>query len=73
MYVSKMKMDDLIARFPPSVWKRLSATAGVAIPPVNLNVTLPERLEKQSALRDRIENALSKQRRSCCARRWRTR
>lgn len=61
MYVSKTKMDDLIARFPPSVWKRLSGTAGVAIPPVKLDVTLSERLEKQSALRDRIENALRKQ------------
>jgi hypothetical protein len=61
MYVSKTKMDDLIAEFPSSFWSRLSATVGLAIPPVKFDVTLRERPEKQSAVRARIEKVLRKQ------------
>jgi hypothetical protein len=61
VYISKKKMDDLIAGFPPSLWSRLSGTVGLTIPPVKFDVTLRERPEKQSAVRARIEKALRKQ------------
>ena len=48
VYVSKTKMDDLIAGFPSSFWSRLSGTFGLTIPPVKFDVTLMERPEKQS-------------------------
>lgn len=61
MYISKTKMDDLIARFPSSFWSSLSGTVGLTIPPVKFDVTLRERPEKQSAVRARIEKTLRKQ------------
>jgi Family of unknown function (DUF7019) len=61
MYISKTKMDDLIAEFPPSFWSRLSGTVGLTIPPLAFGLTSKERLEKQSAVRVRIEKALRKQ------------
>jgi hypothetical protein len=61
VYISKTKMDDLIARFPSSFWSRLSGTVGLTIPPVKFDVTLRERPDKQSAVRARIEKALRKQ------------
>jgi hypothetical protein len=61
VYISKTKMDELIADLPSSFWSRLSATVGLTIPPVKFDVALRERPEKQSAVRARIEKALRKQ------------
>jgi hypothetical protein len=61
VYISKTKMDDLIAEFPSSFWSRLSGTVGLTIPPVKFDVTLRERPAKRSAVRARIEKALRKQ------------
>jgi hypothetical protein len=61
MYVSKTKMEDLIAGSPSTVWSRLSASVGLTIPPVKFDVTLRERPEKQSAVCARIEKGLHKQ------------
>jgi len=61
VYISQTKMDELIAEFPSSFWSRLSASVGLAIPPVNFGVTLREQPEKHSAVRARIEKALREQ------------
>lgn len=61
MYISKTKMDELTAEFPPAFWSRLSVTIGLAIPPVNLDVALRDQPEKYSAVRARIEKALLNQ------------
>lgn len=60
MYVSKTKVDDLAEGLPSSFWSRLSTTVGFTIAPVQLAVSLKERPERRSAIREQIEKTLRK-------------